>query len=168
MKHLVNLFFIALILISCQSSSVSRNITESSRQYDYTVMVVGIVDGDTFKGLTDDNVEIRYRVHGIDAPERTQPFSDKSKQYLSDLIFNKNVGIIVQKERDIYGRPVVWVFTPEGKDVSAELIKAGMAWHSKVYSDDEYYATLEIEARDNKIGLWNDSDPIAPWEFRRK
>lgn len=168
MKHLVNLFFIALILISCQSSSVLRNIPEPSRQYDYTVMVVGIVDGDTFKGLTDDNVEIRYRIHGIDAPERYQPFSEKSKQYLSDLIFNKNVGIIVQKERDIYGRPVVWVYTPEGKDVSAELIKAGMAWHSKAYSDDEHYANLEIEARGNNIGLWSDPNPIAPWEFRRK
>ena len=168
MKHLVNLFFIALILISCQSSSVLRNIPESSRQYDYTVMVVGIVDGDTFKGLTDDNVKIRYRIHGIDAPERYQPFSEKSKQYLSDLIFNKNVGIIVQKERDIYGRPVVWVFTPEGKDVSAELIKAGMAWHSKAYSDDGHYAKLEIESRQNNIGLWSDPNPIEPWKFRRK
>ena len=168
MKHLINLLILFIILISLQSSSGIKSIPASSKEFDYSIKVVGIVDGDTFKGLTKDNIEIRYRIHGIDAPERYQPFSDKSKQYLSDLIFNKKVGIIVQKESDRYGCPVVWVFTPEGNDVSAELIKAGMAWHSKAYSDDAHYAKLEIEARDRKIGLWSDASPIAPWEFRRK
>ena len=60
------------------------------------------------------------------------------------------------------------MYTPEKKDVSAEMIKAGMAWHSKEYSDDVQYEKLEIQARDNEIGIWNDPNPIAPWEFRSK
>lgn len=73
----------------------------------------------------------------------------------------------METERDKYGRPVVWVYTPEGKDVSAEMIKAGMAWHYKDYSDDENYASLEIEARRNRLGLWNDPNPVMPSDLRK-
>lgn len=168
MKRLVYIFLIPLLLISCERKSGRRNFSIETGQYDYTIRVVGITDGDTFTGLTRDSIEIRYRIHGIDAPEKKQPFSEKSKQYLSDLIFNKNVGIVVQKKRDRYGRPVVWVYTPEGKDVSAEMIRGGMAWHSKEYSDDEKYEMLENSARDNRIGLWSNPNSVAPWEFRGK
>ena len=135
--------------------------------YDYDVQVVSITDGDTFKGLTKDNKEIRFRIYGIDAPERKQAFYNKSKLYLSDLIYKKRVGIIVQKERDRYGRPIVWVYTPEGKDVSAEMLKSGMAWHYKEYDESEIYGKLEKLARNNKIGLWGDKKPIAPWVYRK-
>ena len=78
------------------------------------------------------------------------------------------VGIIVETEHDRYGRPVVWVYTPDGKDVSAEMSRAGLAWHYKHFSDDLEYALLEIEARKSKIGLWSDPHPVSPWETRRK
>jgi len=163
MKHLFYLLLITLVLTTCHRCSDGSN-----SQYDYSVRVVGISDGDTFTGLTGDNEKIRLRIHGIDAPERGQPFSQKSRQYLSDLISSKMVGIIVETERDRYGRLVVWVYTPDGKDVSAEMIRAGLAWHYKDFSDDLEYALLEIEARKSKIGLWSDPHPVSPWETRWK
>ena len=156
-------FFLALLLMACMSC----NQRMSRGQYDYSVLVVGITDGDTFKGLTQDKKEIRFRIYGIDAPERKQAFSNRSKQYLSDLICDKRVGIKVQKKSDGYGRPVVWVYTPDGKDVSAEMIRAGMAWHFKRYDDSESYSGLEQSARNKQIGLWQDKNPIAPWDFRK-
>lgn len=158
------LMLFTFLLLAC---GVNNGNSANNRNYDYQVRVVSITDGDTFRGLTKDKKEIRFRIHGIDAPEKKQPFSQKSKQYLSDLIYNKTVGIIVETERDRYGRPVVWVYTPEGKDVSAEMIKAGMAWHYKDYSDDENYASLEIEARRNRLGLWNDPNPVMPSDLRK-
>ena len=158
------LMLFIFLLLAC---GVNNGDSANKRNYDYQVRVVSITDGDTFRGLTKDKKEIRFRIHGIDAPEKKQPFSQKSKQYLSDLIYNKTVGVIVETERDKYGRPVVWVYTPEGKDVSAEMIKAGMAWHYKDYSDDEKYASLEIEARRNRLGLWNDPNPVMPSDLRK-
>ena len=35
------------------------------------------------------------------------------------------------------------------------------------YSDDKEYILSEIEARNNKIGLWSDPNPIAPRELRK-
>lgn len=131
-----------------------------------SVKVVSITDGDTFKGLTSDNQQVKCRIYGIDAPEKKQAFGQKSKQTLSDLIFGKNVTIKVQGKS--FDRAVVWAYTKDGKDISAEMIKAGMAWHFKKYSDDVEYAALEIQASKSKIGLWADKNPVAPWEWRKK
>lgn len=158
--------FFALFLFTFSSCNPKMN--QKHPRYDYYIKVVGVSDGDTFDGLTQDKIEIRFRIYGIDAPEKKQAFGTKSKQYLSDLIHGKKVGIRVQKKRDGYGRPVVWVYTPEGKDVGAEMLKAGMAWHFKGYDRSEEYANLEKSARGNKIGLWSDKNPVAPWDFRKK
>ncbi|MDR0831197.1 MAG: thermonuclease family protein [Prevotellaceae bacterium] len=130
------------------------------------VRVVGITDGDTFKGLTADNQQVKCRIFGIDAPEKNQAFGQKSKQYLSELIFGKTVTIKIQGKS--WDRAVVWAYTKEGKDISAEMLRAGMAWHYKKYSDDAEYAKLENQARRQKVGLWADKNAVAPWIFRKK
>lgn len=140
---------------------------KSKAAIDYYVTVVNVVDGDTFDAVTQDRIEIRFRLHGIDAPERKQDFSAKSKDKLSELIFGKKVGIKVYNKRDGYGRPVVYVITDECADVGAEMLRTGLAWHSKKYDDSELYDELEIEARKKKRGLWSVNNPIPPWEYRK-
>ncbi len=53
-------------------------------------------------------------------------------------------------------------------NVNKELLRQGMAWHYKYFNKDEELAELEQEAREKKIGLWSQPNPIAPWDFRRK
>jgi endonuclease YncB( thermonuclease family) len=48
------------------------------------------------------------------------------------------------------------------------MLRAGMAWHFKKYSDDTEYAQLENQARRTKTGLWADKNPVEPWIFRKK
>lgn len=133
---------------------------------DYFVEVIAVSDGDTFTGRTGDNEEVRFRIQGIDAPELSQAFSRKSRDYLAGLIQGKRVCIKVQREEDGFGRPVVYAFTPDNRDVGAEMIKAGMAWHFKKYDSSDLYSKLEEEARAGKVGLWRDQEPIAPWIYR--
>lgn len=165
MKHIFYFFLSLLIFTSCSSKSRKKDVERD--QVDYYIQVIGVSDGDTFTGLTQEKIEIRFRIYGIDAPEKKQPFSNKSKMYLSDLIYKKRVGIKVQKKNDGYGRPIVWVYTPDGKEVGSEMLKAGMAWHSKQYDASERYSDLENYARTNKVGLWSDTDPVAPWDYRK-
>ncbi|HHT25159.1 MAG TPA: thermonuclease family protein [Clostridiaceae bacterium] len=134
---------------------------------EYSVKVVGISDGDTFTGLTDDNQQIKCRIYGIDAPEKRQAFGNVSKQTLSDLIFGKQVQIKIQN-KDRWQRAVVWVYSSDKKDICAEMLKAGMAWHYKKYDNSDEYAELENKARQNRIGLWHDNSPIPPWNFRKQ
>jgi micrococcal nuclease len=43
-----------------------------------------------------------------------------------------------------------------------------MAWHFKKYNRDQELAQLEIHARERKVGIWSQVDPVAPWEWRKK
>ena len=48
------------------------------------------------------------------------------------------------------------------------LVENGLAWHYKYYSSDQVLAQAELDARKNKLGLWIDLAPVAPWDFRRQ
>jgi endonuclease YncB( thermonuclease family) len=134
--------------------------------------VVRVADGDTVTVLDSSNTQHRIRLEGIDAPESHQAFGAKSKKTLSDMVFGKDV-TVVYKKTDQYGR-LVGKITLDGKDINLEQLKAGMAWHYKEYQreqspqDRELYARAEVEARAAGLGLWRDSDPVEPSEFRKE
>jgi len=58
--------------------------------------VVSIADGDTFTLLTADKQQIRIRLAEIDTPESGQPYGNRAKQALSQLVFGKDVRVEVQ------------------------------------------------------------------------
>jgi endonuclease YncB( thermonuclease family) len=130
--------------------------------------VVGITDGDTFTLLTSDNEQIKIRVAEIDAPEKAQPYGNRSRQALSSLIFKKDVSLEVQVV-DRYGRPVGRPYVGS-KDISAEMIRIGAAWVYRSYSDDEALYELERSAKANGVGIWSldEYERMPPWEWRKK
>ncbi len=134
--------------------------------------VVGVADGDTITVLDSTNTQHKIRLSGIDAPEKSQPFGNRSKQSLSDLVFSKAVTVDTDK-RDKYKRNVGKVLV-DGVDANLEQIKRGMAWHYKAYereqpaTDRKAYSDAEIEAKEARRGLWVDSEPVPPWKFRDK
>ncbi|GAA4237538.1 thermonuclease family protein [Postechiella marina] len=127
--------------------------------------VTAITDGDTFKLLTQDSTLIRVRLANIDCPERKQPFSNKAKQFVSDAIFGDHINIHILK-KDRYGRFIANVMYKDALNLSYQLVQHGLAWHYKEYSKDTNLQAMEDEARKNKMGLWADSNSIAPWQWR--
>lgn len=138
---------------------------------EFSGLVVGVSDGDTIKVLADSRQQYTIRLMGIDAPEKAQAFGQRSKQSLSELVFEKQVTVQWTK-RDKYGRIVGKVWSQDGVDICLEQITQGMAWHYKKYADEqsaqdrEVYAEAEKVARQSKLGLWQDPDPISPWAWR--
>lgn len=151
--------FLVTIVLLCFSGNILAQ--------KFQVKVVKISDGDTFTAINRDNLQLKFRIWGIDAPEKKQAFGTKSKEHLSSLIFGKTITVDVQKQ-DGWGRYIAYVFTPDNKDVGTEMIKAGMAWQFIEYDQSEKYRAAELQARKSKKGLWSDSHRIAPWEFRQK
>ena len=133
--------------------------------------VVRIADGDTVTVLDSSNKQRKIRLMGIDAPEKSQAYGTRSKQHLSDLVFDKQVTIYYNKQ-DKYGRTVGKILV-NGIDANLEQVKSGLAWHYKRYEieqtpeDRVRYADAEVDARNAKHGLWADRNPIPPWEFRK-
>ncbi len=127
--------------------------------------VVGVHDGDSFTILHGGNAE-KVRVNGIDCPEIGQPFGKNARQYASGLIFGRVVTVIVFG-RDRYGRTIGDARLADGRMLSREMVRAGLAWQYRKHSKDRVLAALEANARSSKRGLWADANPVAPWNWRK-
>ncbi|HWR91244.1 MAG TPA: thermonuclease family protein [Desulfobacterales bacterium] len=142
--------------------------------------VVSIADGDTITVLVAEREQVKVRLAGIDAPEKVQPFGQRSKENLSRLVFGKPVRVEWRK-RDRYGRVVgkVWVQPASCPTCAMTLdaghaqITVGLAWWYRKYASEQSpedqgaYEYSEHEAKAKRVGLWSEPDPIPPWEWRQ-
>ncbi|TKC12767.1 thermonuclease family protein [Pedobacter polaris] len=153
--------------LSFGQNKVHLSAQASFKNHTFVAKVIGIMDGDTMEILYK-NTPIKVRLAHIDCPEKRgkQPFGANAKKALSDLCFGQNVTVYGEKY-DRYRRLIAVVVNNKKQVVNQEMIKQGMAWHFKRYSKDMAYAKLEVVARKNKVGLWHDINPIAPWEWRK-
>lgn len=180
-KHAARLIWLIAIAtvfsVSCSRQLARKTtpvqpVTAPSGSQTLTGRVVRVADGDTITVLHANNAQHRIRLEGIDAPESHQAFGEQSKQSLSAMIFGKDV-TIVYKKTDQYGRLVGKILL-DGKDVNLEQVKSGMAWHYKFYEDEQTpedrdaYAKAETDARAARRGLWQDPNPIEPYQFRKE
>ncbi len=107
-----------------------------------TGKVVKITDGDTLYVLDANYKDHKIRLAGIDAPERKQAYGLASRKHLDSI-------------------------------VAGQQVTAGFAWHYKKYQheqsaeDRELYADAENKARNERLGLWRENNPMPPWEHRR-
>ena len=145
-----------------------------------TGRVVNVADGDTITILDADHQQHRVRLQGIDAPEKAQPFGQRSKENLSRLVAGKDVRVEWEK-RDKYKRIVgkIWVqpascpTCPMTLDVGHAQITVGLAWWYRKYGTEQSaqdrgaYEFSEQEARAKRAGLWADANPVAPWDWRK-
>jgi endonuclease YncB( thermonuclease family) len=136
---------------------------------DYPAVVSGearVSDGDTLAiGAA------KVRLEGMDAPEigqtctdaRGQPWDcgEAAARALRSLTTGRivdcsNVGV------DKYGR-MLGRCVAGGIDLSAEMVRRGLAWAFVRYS--KTYVAVEAEARTLKLGIWQ--GPAMPaWEYR--
>jgi len=131
----------------------------------FPAKVVHISDGDTITVLRDQQ-QIKIRLHGIDCPERGQPWGTRAKQFTADLVGMKTV-MVQPMDMDRYGRLVAVVSSQEtGKSLNLELIRAGLAWWYRKYAPgDKVLEKAEDEARVAQIRPWADPRPDLPWKW---
>ena len=95
------------------------------------VKVDRITDGDTIV-LMDST---RVRLHGIDTPERDQPYGSEATAALESMV--ETSVYIVEVDTDRYGRMVGQLYhSSEGYDINASMVCAGHAWWYKRYAPD--------------------------------
>ena len=82
---------------------------------------------------------------------------------------NKHSEALETHTRDKYNRTIGDVILPDGTNVNHELVKEGWCWWYRKYAPgDMVLEGLEKEAREAKIGLWADPQPVPPWEWRNR
>ncbi len=152
------ILFILLLFISCNPPAEKNEEVLRGK-------VVSVADGDTVTILTENDEQIRIRLYGIDAPEKGQDFSNKSRQFLNDLCYGKIVSI-EKKGIDQYERVLGIVYIGE-LNLNKEMVRNGLAWYYDHYVKDADMEALEHAARKQKLNIWSMKNPTPPYEFRR-
>ncbi|MBU1041723.1 MAG: thermonuclease family protein [Proteobacteria bacterium] len=131
----------------------------------------GVRDGDSINVTNDDGVMVNIRLYGVDAPEAKQAFGYQAKKRLTQLVSRKNIQI-ENVDTDRYGRTVALVRLADGTLVNAEMVRSGLGWVYEQYCQrEDLCASLRqsmAEAKSARRGLWAESDPTPPWEWRRQ
>jgi endonuclease YncB( thermonuclease family) len=139
-----------------------------AEQGSFSGKVVAITDSTILQVLHHDQM-VQIRLAGIACPVRGQPFWYRTKQFLTSLVMGKTVTGRVHN-LDYDGSLMGEVILSDGRNLSQELVKAGLAWFYPKNSLAETSWTLqrlETEARTAKRGLWIDPHPLPPWEFQK-
>ena len=151
----VKLFLVLLLCISSARAHAEEFVTK----------VIAVLDGDTVL-IHHSGHMLKVRLVDIDAPEKDQPFGTSSQRSLADMVLGKPVRFVSQAI-DTYGRMVARL-SVDGLAVNAEQIRLGMAWENSHYHSNHELIALESEARAVPRGLWAQSAPTPPWEWRKQ
>jgi endonuclease YncB( thermonuclease family) len=166
MKHDMRQIAARLIcgVLLCASGLAHSEALPANPGQAFTAKVIAVLDGDTVlikraSGL------LKIRLAEIDAPEKAQTFGETSKRSLSDMVMGKQVKF-VSETVDQYGRMVAHLSVND-LDVNAEQIRRGMAWEYSNFHSNKALIALQHEAMQVPRGLWAQSDPTPPWEWRK-
>jgi micrococcal nuclease len=104
-----------------------------------------VIDGDTIdiKGL-------RIRLAGIDAPEMDHPYGKTAKWALVNLCKGQEVRAVFDGDLS-HDRTVATCYLPDGRDLSAEMVKAGLAIDWPKFSRGRYSG---LEPAGIRAKLW--------------
>lgn len=155
MRYIIKAVWIRIIrhIFTAKSKTRPSNLegqfdaTQATKPLKPTTIVgrAFIVDGDTLsiKGT-------QIRLFGIDAPELGHPFGQKAKWALVSLCKDQQVYATIT-DVDTYGRTVARCQLEDGRDISAEMVRMGMALDWSKYSNGAY---AELEHRGIRKKLW--------------
>ncbi len=122
----------------------SYKATTSGEGTELTTQLSGtcfVVDGDTIVIGT-----YSIRLSGIDAPELDHPYGKNAKWHLVNLTKGNRITAVFHGDQT-YAREVATCYLPDGRDLSAEMVKAGMAIDWPKFSGGKYRHLETPEAR---------------------
>jgi micrococcal nuclease len=132
---------ISTSVVSIETSSIEVAVVEAP----VTAGRCSVIDGDTIviQGRS-------IRLAGVDAPELQHPWGQKAKWELVGLTKGLNVTAAVLPELS-YDRVVAVCTLPDGRDLAAEMVKAGLALDWEKFSGGKY---RHLEPEGVRKKLW--------------
>lgn len=129
-----------------------------------SVQCAGITSGDTILIQQGERVD-KIVLLGIDSPEPGQPHFEEALRACSFLAFGKTLRIEFAGKDD-QGNTMAAAFCGE-VNIGNEMVRQGLAWWRREYAmDSVMLQALETQARASKIGIWSETKPVAPWNFK--
>ncbi len=161
------------ILAGCDQTIITKSLPAPLRE-ETEYILEGRVDrvwgGDHFE--FGDQQELHYIiVRGVDCPHYGQKYHSQSRHWTMDITAGKTVRIEVVG-RDEMMVEVADVFVDAGDpsegeiNIGLELLRLGLGWYDgNVFEGSEQYRAAHQEAKQKRIGLWSQDDPVSPGDF---
>ncbi len=133
--------------------------------------VVSVGDGDTLRLDTGQEI-VTVRLACVDAPERAQnPWGQQSADRLRQWLPAGQSIHYRAVERDRYNRLVAEIFLNQ-RSLNLALVQEGQAAVYRQYlsacaQTRDQYLQAEDSARRDRLGFWQQNNPVMPWDFRR-
>lgn len=174
MKKQRNILLLLLFTLFLSTNSIYAD--EVKQANVITGKVVRVTDGDTIHVAITPYKKEKIRLFGIDAPESTQQYGEQSRSSLAQMLGNGEV-TVTYSNKDRYGRILGTVYSKKSKEigkmfpnsegsVNELMVRTGAAWSYDHYSTK--YSALQKVAKKNKLGLWQNPYPEAPWDYRKR
>ncbi len=157
---LIGLISFAYLSVVCINLALMNNAYAAQ----YKAYVEFVVDGDTVK-IRQNGRQYKLRLNEIDAPELSQPSGKLARRAVIQLCINQPIKFEIIGT-DKYQRQLGYLQCNQ-TNINQYLVENGLAWHYKQYSDSRYLAQAELNAQQNRLGLWQEPNPIPPWIWRR-
>jgi micrococcal nuclease len=184
-----SLLVISLIVATClfAGCSIQKEFSPGSDSAwngnPVRVTVVETIDGDTLRLSMPDGKRETLRILGIDTPEVTPEMNDPGKfnevadqeilslwgeeaaSYTKEKLNGQEVTIIYDRDsgtRDVYGRMLATIITPDGTDHGEDLIRKGIArvYTQETFSRKDHYLAVQKEAITTRTGIWSGREPV--------
>ncbi len=135
-----------------------------------SAQVISVGDGDTIRAKMQGQT-VTIRLGCVDAPEMAQrPFGGQARDRLQQILAGQTVQVR-SINQDGYGRTGAELFLG-GQSVNLRLVTEGQAavytqYLSGCAATQNQYIQAENQAKQQRLGFWNQANPVMPWDFRR-
>ena len=135
-----------------------------------TLQIQEIIDGDTIRAHSSEKDGERVRLWGIDAPESSQPYGPHATLRLAALLPTGRVIKARNMGRDQYGRLLAIIGDDGQLPINWEMVLSGLAHHYDYAESagDLCLKEAQATAKAARLGLWTQSMPEEPWEWRSR
>ncbi len=132
--------------------------------------VVKVLEGNEIEVILNDGLQVVVHLNGIEAPSIEKPFGLKAKQYLENVVLNKEVGIIIGSDWRPKSKPLISRVSGiveilnKREDINCKMLSLGLAKYAAPtpYSMSDYlrctYERTSRNAERQAIGVWS----VAP------
>ena len=176
-----------ITLMSCWFLFCSRPVSAQpalSHASTLEGLVVGVSEGDQIT-VNSFGTEINVRLYGIAAPQTAkvdkftgwskagQPYAEEAFRALSIKVLHQQVKVEIRRTLVVKNsnakQVALAVVYLDGRNINLEMVADGWAWADKKLAskgDLPVYQAAQKRARAQRIGLWIQGIPQAPWEFQ--